>query len=126
MANGGISGSDPIKKVDNAPTSGKNLTLEALFGAAFMSELHSKDAPVSIRGSVTGGPNQFAETGKTLLSSSHEGYYPVEQTLSFNNAKDAAVPKEPGLEYSALTGGLNQGNTSFDKKGVDVLVVSSI
>ncbi|TKW19778.1 hypothetical protein SEVIR_4G042100v4 [Setaria viridis] len=120
MANGGISGSDPIKKVDNAPTSGKNLTLEALFGAAFMSELHSKDAPVSIRGSVTGGPNEFAETGKTLLSSSHEGYYPVEQTLSFNNAKDAAVPKEPGLEYSALTGGLNQGNTSFDKKGVEI------
>jgi hypothetical protein len=120
MSNGGTSGSDPINKADNAPTSGKNLTLEALFGDAFMNELHSKDAPVSIRGSITGGPNEFAETGKTLSSSSHDGYYPVEQTLSFNNAKDAAVPKEPGLEYSALTGGLNQGNTSFDKKGVEI------
>ncbi|OEL16716.1 hypothetical protein BAE44_0022265 [Dichanthelium oligosanthes] len=118
-ANGGISGSDPISKVDNAPTSGKNLTLEALFGVAFMNELHSKDAPVSIRGSATGGPNEFAETGKTL-SSSHEGYYPVEQTLSFNNAKDAAVPKEPGIEYSAVPGGLNQGNASFDKKGLEI------
>jgi hypothetical protein len=99
MSNGGTSGSDPINKLDNAPTSGTNLTLEALFGAAFMNELHSKDAPVSIRGSVTGGPNEFAETGKT---------------------KDAAVPKEPGLEYSALTGDLNQGNTSLDKKGVEI------
>ncbi|CAL5046499.1 unnamed protein product [Urochloa decumbens] len=119
MANGGISGSDPINKVDNAPTSGKNLTLEALFGAAFMNELHSKDAPVSIRGSTTGGPNEFAESGETLLASSHEGYYPVEQALSFNNSKDAAVPKEPGIEYSAVLGGLNQGNASFDKKGLE-------
>ncbi|CAN6202245.1 unnamed protein product [Urochloa humidicola] len=120
MANGGISGSDPINKVDNAPPPGKKLTLEALFGAAFMNELHSKDAPVSIRGSTTGGPNEFAESGKTLLASSHEGYYPVEQALSFNNSKDAAVPKEPGIEYSAVPGGLNQGNTSFDKKGLEI------
>ncbi|CAL5044112.1 unnamed protein product [Urochloa decumbens] len=120
MANGGISGSDPISKVDNAPTSGKNLTLEALFGAAFMNELHSKDAPVSIRGSTTGGPNEFAESGETLLASSHEGYYPVEQALSFNNSKDAAAPKEPGIEYSAVLGGLNQGNASFDKKGLEI------
>ncbi|KAG2610001.1 hypothetical protein PVAP13_4KG093000 [Panicum virgatum] len=120
MVNGAISGSDANNKVDNASTSGKNLTLEALFGAAFMNELHSKDAPVSIRGSATGGPNEFAETGETLLSSSHERYYPVEQTLSFNNSKDAAVPKEPGISYSVVAGGQNQGNTSFDKKGLEI------
>jgi len=119
MANGGISGSDPVNSVDNVPTSGKNLTLEALFGAAFMNELHSKDAPVSIRGSTTGGPTEFAETGKTLLSSRHEGYYPVEQTLHFNNTKDAAVPREPGIEHSAVPG-LNQGSASFDKKGMEI------
>ncbi|CAD6337384.1 unnamed protein product [Miscanthus lutarioriparius] len=119
MANGGISGSDPVNSVDNVPTSGKNLTLEALFGAAFMNELHSKDAPVSFRGSTTGGPTEFAETGKTLLSSSHEGYYPVEQTLHFNNTKDAAVPREPGIEHSAVPG-LIQGSASFDKKGMEI------
>ncbi|XP_066375658.1 uncharacterized protein [Miscanthus floridulus] len=110
MANGGISGSDPVNSVDNVPTSGKNLTLEALFGAAFMNELHSKDAPISIRGSTTGGPTEFAETGKTLLSSSHEGYYPAE---------DAAFPREPGIEHSAVPG-LNQGSASFDKKGMEI------
>uniref|UniRef100_A0A804R080 Eukaryotic translation initiation factor 4G n=1 Tax=Zea mays TaxID=4577 RepID=A0A804R080_MAIZE len=119
MANGGISGSDPVNSVENVPTSGKDLTLEALFGAAFMNELHSKDAPVSIRGATTGGPTEFAEMGKTLLSSSHEGYYPVEQTVHFNNTKDAAVRREPGIEHSAVPG-LSQGSASFDKKGMEI------
>ncbi|XP_062233819.1 uncharacterized protein LOC133931022 [Phragmites australis] len=114
MANGGISTSDPVNKAENVPTSEKNLTLEALFGAAFMNELHSKDAPVSIRGSAPGGRNE---------SSCHEVYYPIEPTLPFNSAKDAAVPKESGIEFrnSALPGP-SQGNASFDKKGLEILL----
>jgi hypothetical protein len=119
MPNGRISGSDPVDKVENAPTSGKNLTLEALFEAAFMSELHSKDAPVSIRGSATGGPSEFSETGKTPLPSEHEAFYPVEPVLHINSTKDDAAPNEPGIEYrnSALPGP-NQGNASFEMKGL--------
>ncbi|KAK3131394.1 hypothetical protein QOZ80_6AG0505820 [Eleusine coracana subsp. coracana] len=94
MTNGRLSGSGPVDNAESA-TSGKNLTLEALFGAAFMSELHSKDAPVSIRGSATGGPSEFAETGKTQLPSGHELFYPVEPALHVNSTKDDAL-KELG------------------------------
>jgi hypothetical protein len=121
MANGRISGSDPIDKVESAPTSGKNLTLEALFGAAFMSELHSKDAPVSIRRSATGSPSEFSETGKTLLPSGHEAFYPVEPALHVNSTKNAAAPQEPGIEYRNLTlPGPNQGNASFEMKDLEI------
>ncbi|CAM0912488.1 unnamed protein product [Alopecurus aequalis] len=106
MTNVGISGTVPINKTETGPASGKNVTLEALLGAAFMSELHSKDAPVSIRGSA----------------SSQEGYYPGEGALPFNNKEDGAALREPGtgIDYrnSSFTGP-GQG-TSFDKKGLEL------
>ncbi|KAG8069522.1 hypothetical protein GUJ93_ZPchr0006g45848 [Zizania palustris] len=124
MVNSGASGTAPINKAGTAPTSAKNLTLEALFGAAFMNELQSKDAPVSIRGSGTGGHNnEFAETYKSSVASSHEGYYPGEQVLPFGTIKDEAIPKESGIgmEYrnSALPGPI-QGSVSLDKKVLEI------
>ncbi|KAL5224643.1 hypothetical protein ABZP36_011282 [Zizania latifolia] len=122
--NGGISGTAQINKAETAPTSAKNLTLEALFGAAFMNELQSKDAPVSIRGSATGGPNfEFAETGKTSVASSHEGYYPGEQVQPFGTIKDGAIPKESGtgIEYrNPALSGPSQRSASLDKKGLEI------
>ncbi|KAK3128171.1 hypothetical protein QOZ80_6BG0457870 [Eleusine coracana subsp. coracana] len=119
MTNGRLSGSGPVDNAESA-TSGKNLTLEALFGAAFMSELHSKDAPVSIRGSATGGPSEFAETGKTQLPSGHELFYPVEPALHVNSTKDDAL-KELGSEYrSSALPGPNQGNPRFEMKGLEI------
>ncbi|KAJ4783571.1 chorismate synthase [Rhynchospora pubera] len=44
----------------NSTDSGKNVTLEALFGAAFMNELHSMDAPVSSHRENSSEP-QFLE-----------------------------------------------------------------
>uniref|UniRef100_A0ACD5XXK1 Uncharacterized protein n=1 Tax=Avena sativa TaxID=4498 RepID=A0ACD5XXK1_AVESA len=106
MTSGGISGTVPINKTETAPASGKSVTLEALFGAAFMNELHSTDAPVSIRGS----------------GSSHEGYYPGEEALFFNKNENGAAPKEPRtvIEYQNPSfSGPSQG-TSFNRKGSEI------
>lgn len=121
-SNGGVSGIAPVNKAETAPTSEKNLTLEALFGAAFMNELQSKDAPVSIRGSATSGPNyEFAETGKTSIASSHEGYYPGEQVLPFGTIKDGVAPKESGTGNRNLAlSGPSQGSASLDKKSLEI------
>uniref|UniRef100_A0A0D9WKV5 Uncharacterized protein n=1 Tax=Leersia perrieri TaxID=77586 RepID=A0A0D9WKV5_9ORYZ len=123
-ANGGVPGTTPINKAETAPTSAKNITLEALFGAAFMNELQSKDAPVSIRGSATGGANfEFTDTIKNSRASSHEGYYPGEQVLPFGTIKDGAPTKEPGtgMEYrNSVLSGPSQGSAILDKKGFEI------
>jgi hypothetical protein len=106
MTNRRTSGTIPINKTETAPASGKSVTLEALFGAAFMNELHSTDAPVSIRGS----------------GSSHEGYYPGEEARLFNNNENGAAPKEArtGIEYQNPSfSGPSQG-TRIDRKGSEI------
>uniref|UniRef100_A0ACD5ZQF4 Uncharacterized protein n=1 Tax=Avena sativa TaxID=4498 RepID=A0ACD5ZQF4_AVESA len=106
MTSGVISGTVPVNNTETAPASGKSVTLEALFGAAFMNELHSTDAPVSIRGS----------------GSSQEGYYPGEEALFFNNNENGAAPKEPrtGIEYQNPSFSGPGQVTSFNRKGSEI------
>ncbi|XP_006655685.1 uncharacterized protein LOC102721280 [Oryza brachyantha] len=121
-ANGGVSGTAP-NKAETAPTSAANVTLEALFGAAFMNELQSKDAPVSIRGSATGGPNyEFAGTAKTSVASSHEGYYPAENSALSGPSQGAASLDQKGLEIQLPEeDNLFTLNDSLDGQKPDIL-----
>ncbi|XP_073102426.1 uncharacterized protein [Elaeis guineensis] len=53
---GGVENATPSNS-ETVPGSEKTLTLEALFGAAFMNELHSVEAPVSVQRGSAGGIN---------------------------------------------------------------------
>ncbi|MCD7450723.1 hypothetical protein HAX54_008177 [Datura stramonium] len=68
-AHGDISAQDRSKKEDNKDT----LTLESLFGSAFMTELQSAQAPVSVqRISVGSGLNASLEAQKSSLPGSDD------------------------------------------------------
>ncbi|CAL5331729.1 unnamed protein product [Camellia sinensis] len=67
-----------VEKVENIQHSGKNLTLETLFGSAFMKELQSVEAPVSIqRGSVGSARTDISELHGSNFGVMGGGLFPA-------------------------------------------------
>ncbi|KAL7233166.1 hypothetical protein ACSBR1_016907 [Camellia fascicularis] len=67
-----------VEKVENIQHSGKNLTLETLFGSAFMKELQSVEAPVSIqRGSVGSARTDISEPHGSNFGVMGGGLFPA-------------------------------------------------
>lgn len=129
MVNGGKTATTPVNNAEPIPTSVKNVTLEALFGAAFMNDLHSRDSPVSVREHTADGPNSsskrllFSEEGKTIPSFIAEDHHLGEQMVPFSHSKGGAFRMKPGTgeEYGnpEFPGSSREG-ASFDEKALEI------
>ncbi|KAK8934951.1 hypothetical protein KSP39_PZI014835 [Platanthera zijinensis] len=112
----------------------KCLTLESLFGSAFMNELHSMEAPVSAQKTLVGrvteiGANQLPLTLDTLASSSNEQFlkknvFDGEMSQLSNAAERMNAPKNAGnwAGYSPPPPCFKVGDVAFEQTTRDILL----
>ncbi|WRX07622.1 hypothetical protein QQP08_000109 [Theobroma cacao] len=100
---------------ENASSSGKTLTLEALFGSAFMKELQSVGAPASVqRGSIESARVDVLESSRPLLHVADDSLLPStvhigSNILPFTQREQI---KSDGIEEHLL--GYNDARSAMD------------